>query len=294
MTIPGWAVLKAAAIGYWVDNGLSRGAAIAYFTIFSIAPVLFIAIALAGLVFGHEAAEGAIVGELSGLMGRQSAGALQSMIRSAYHQHAGILATAAGVAVMLLTATGAFTEMQSALNEIWKAEPSASTVSQLVRARLVSIGLVLTLGFVLLVSLAVSAAVTAFGARIVGLLPGFAYVLRAVDLVITLLLIAALLAAIYKVLPDKEIAWPDVAVGALVTAVLFSLGKYLIGLYIGSTAVSSSYGAAGALIVILLWIYYSAQIFLFGAEFTKAYAEHRANRRHTARAGLHRSGRAAI
>lgn len=278
MAIPGWAVLKAAAMGYWADNALSRGAAIAYFTIFSIAPVLFIAIALAGLVFGRDAAEGAIVGQLSGLMGHQSASALQGMIRGAYHQHSSVRATAVGLVVLLVTASGAFGEMQSALNDIWKAQPSASTVSQLVRARLISIGLVLTLGFVLLVSLAINAVLSAFGSRIERLLPGFQYALRAIDFGVSLLLIAALLAAIYKVLPDKGIAWRDVGIGAVVTAVLFSIGKYLIGLYIGSTAISSSYGAAGALMVILLWIYYTAQIFLFGAEFTKAYAEQRGSK----------------
>lgn len=276
MTIPGWDVLERAAIGYWSDNALSRGGAIAYFTIFSVAPVLFIAIAVAGLVFGRDAAEGAIVAQLSGLMGHQSASALQSMIRSAYRQHAGLLATAVGIVTLLITATGAFSEMQSALNDIWKVRPSGdSTVLQLLRARLVSIGLVLAFGFVLLVSLMISAALAALGSRIEAMWPGFELVLRTLNFLISLLVVTLLFAAIYKTLPDAEIAWRDVAVGAVVSALLFTAGKYLIGLYIGSTSVSSSYGAAGALIVVLLWIYYSAQIFLFGAEFTKAYAERR-------------------
>jgi membrane protein len=172
----------------------------------------------------------------------------------------------------LLTATGAFTEIQSALNAIWKAAPSAA-FSELVRARLVSLGLVATLGFLMLVSLVVSAGLTALDSYLGDLFPGSRVLMSFLNWTLSLVLISALFAAIYKILPDKPIAWRDVAVGSVATAILFTIGKSLIGLYIGSSGVASSYGAAGALLILLLWVYYSAQIFLLGAEYTRAYAE---------------------
>ena len=244
----------------------------AYYTTFSIAPLLIIVIGIAGLAFGHDAAEGAIVGQLGGLIGRQSAEILQSMIQSASHQAAGIFATIIGIGTLLLTATGAFTEIQSALNAIWKAAPSMG-FSELVRARLMSLGLVATLGFLMLVSLVVSAGLTALGSYLSDLFPGGRLLMSLLNSTISLVLISALFAAIYKILPDKPIAWWDVAIGSVVTAILFTIGNSLIGLYIGSSGVASSYGAAGALLILLLWVYYSAQIFLLGAEYTRAYAE---------------------
>jgi membrane protein len=269
-----WALIKNTVSGFIEHEDLTRGAAIAYYTVFSIAPLLIIVIAIAGLVFGHDAAEGAIVGQLSGLIGKQSAEILQSMIQSASHKATGILATIIGIGTLLLTATGAFTEIQSALNAIWKAAPSAG-FSELVRARLVSLGLVATLGFLMLVSLAVSAGLTALGSYLSDLFPGGSFLISLLNSTISLVLISALFAAIYKILPDKPIAWRDVAVGSVVTAILFAIGKSLIGLYLGSSSVASSYGAAGALLIILLWVYYSTQIFLLGAEYTRAYAEAR-------------------
>lgn len=267
-----WVLIKDTVSGFIEHEDLTRGAAIAYYTIFSIAPLLIIVIAIAGLVFGHDAAEGTIVGELRGLIGKQSAEILQSMIQSASHRGAGILATIIGIGTLLLTATGVFTEIQSALNAIWKATPSVG-LSELVRARLVSLGLIATLGFLMLVSLAVSAGLTALGSYLSDLFPGGSFVMSLLNLTISLALISALFAAIYKILPDKPITWKDVAVGSVVTAILFTLGKSLIGLYIGSSTVASSYGAAGALLILLLWVYYSVQIFLLGAEYTRAYAE---------------------
>ena len=267
-----WILIKDTVSGFIEHEDLTRGAATAYYTIFSIAPLLIIVIAIAGLVFGHDAAEGAIVGQLSGLIGSQSAKILQSMIQSASHQASGIFATIIGIGTLLLTATGAFTEIQSALNAIWSAAPSAG-FSGLVRARLVSLGLVVTLGFLMLVSLAVSAGLTALGSYLSDLFPGGSFLMALLNSMISLVLISALFAAIYKILPDKPIAWRDVAVGSIVTAILFTIGKSLIGLYIGSSSVGSSYGAAGALLIILLWVYYSVQIFLLGAEYTRAYAE---------------------
>jgi membrane protein len=266
-----WLLIKQTAYGFFADEALTRGAAIAYYTMFSLAPLLIIVIAIAGLAFGRDAAEGAIVGQLSGLMGEQSAAVLQSMITSANDWAAGILATIIGVATLLLTATGTFAEIQSALNAIWKATPSAN-LSEIVRTRLLSLGLVVTLGFLMLVSLVVSAALAALGSYLDYLMPGGQILVAIANFVLSLTIISALFAAIYKILPDKPISWRDVGVGAVATALLFVLGKSLIGFYIGSSGVASSYGAAGALLIILLWVYYSAQVFLLGAEFTKAYA----------------------
>jgi membrane protein len=248
------------------------GAAIAYYTIFSIAPLLIIVIAIASFVVGHDAAEGAIVGQLSGLVGTQSGEIVQSMIQSANRGMTGIFATIIGVGTLLLTATGVLTEIQSALNAIWKAAPSMGLL-ELIRARLLSLGLIVTLGFLLLVSLVVSAGVTAFGSYLSDLFPGAQLLVSLLNWTISFLLIDLLFAAIYKILPDKPIVWKDVGVGSAVTAILFTIGKSVIGLYVGSTGVASSYGAAGALLIMLLWVYYSAQIFLLGAEYTRSYAE---------------------
>lgn len=278
-----WMVLKSAFTGYNDDNALSRGAAIAYYTVTSIAPVLVIVIAIAGLVFGADAARGAIVDQISGMMGKQGAEAIQAMIQGVSNKKSGIIATVIGVGTLLITASGVFGEMQSALNAIWKAEPKEGTVTRLVKARIAGLGLVAALGFLLMVSLVVSTALTALDGFLHDLLPGIELVMRALSFVISYALISALFAAIYKVLPDKRIEWRDVIVGALATGALFTVGKFGISAYIGSSAIASSYGAAGALIVILVWIYYSSQIFLFGAEFTRAYAETRGSHAGVAR-----------
>jgi membrane protein len=267
-----WALIRDTVTGFIDDNALSRGASIAYYTLFSIAPVLLIIVAIAGLAFGRDAAQGAIVDQLSGLTGQKAAEALQDMIKSADNRTSGIVASIVGIVALIVTATGVFGEVQSAMNAIWKAQSRSSTLSRLVRARLASLGLVLTCGFLLMVSLAVSAGLEALSKFLKGHFPGAELALQVADFVISTALISGLFAAIYKVLPDKPIAWRDVAIGALVTTVLFEGGKYLIALYIGHSNVASSYGAAGALIVLLLWIYYTAQIFLLGAEFTRAYA----------------------
>jgi membrane protein len=237
-----------------------------------IAPILLIVIAIAGLVFGQEAAQIAITSQFSDLMGHQTAEVLQSAIASAAEKSSGIIAAIIGVAVLIATASGVFGEMQAALNAIWKANPQTTTVSQLIRARAVSLGLVAALGFLLIVSLVISAGLTAFGAYLDTVLPMGKLILPVLNFVISVLLLAILFGAIYKVLPDRILQWTDVVTGALVTSVLFNVGKSLIAWYIGSSAVASSYGAAGGLIVLLLWVYYSAQIFLLGAEFTKIYA----------------------
>ncbi|WP_235034932.1 YihY/virulence factor BrkB family protein [Roseomonas sp. 18066] len=270
-----WWLVRQSVLGFIEDDALSRGAAIAFYTVTSLAPVLLIAIAIAGTVFGEEAARGAIVGQLGGLMGPAGAEVVQGIILSASNPTSGLLASAFGLVTLLLTASGVFGEIQSSLNLIWRVEASGDTVSRLLRARAASLGLVATLGFLLLVSLVVSAALTALGAMLDGHLPALALIVRVANAVISFALVALLFAAIYKILPDRRLEWRDVIVGAIATTLLFNLGKLLIGLYLGSSAIGSTYGAAGSAVIVLLWIYYSAQIFLLGAEFTKAWAMQR-------------------
>lgn len=267
-----WRLAKDTVSAFIEDDALSRGAAISFYTVTSIAPILLIVVAIAGLAFGRDAAQGALTAQIGGLMGQQTADVLQSAVASASGKSSGVLATIIGAVAVLVTASGVFGEMQSALNAIWKAKPHGGTVSQVVRARAASLGLVAALGFLLLVSLVISAGLTAFGNYLNAILPFGKIIVETLNVLVSLALISILFAAIYKVLPDRPIDWRDVIVGAVVTAVLFTAGKSLIGWYIGSSAVASSYGAAGALIVLLLWVHYSAQIFLIGAEFTKAYA----------------------
>jgi membrane protein len=236
---------------------------------------LIIVVAIAGLAFGRDAAQGAISRELGDLMGAQSADLLQAAIKSASAKSSGVVAAVVGIATLIATASGVFGEMQAALNTIWKAKPSGGSVSRLVRARIVSLGLVAALGFLLLVSLVVSAALNALSTYIDVYLPFGSVVLSVANFFVSFVLICVLFGAIYKILPDRPLGWRDVLIGAVGTTMLFEIGKSLIGLYIGSSSIASSYGAAGALIVVLLWIYYTAQIFLLGAEFTKVYASRR-------------------
>jgi membrane protein len=273
-----WKLLVDTTLSFIDDEALSRGAAIAFYAITSLAPVLLIVIAIAGMVFGRDAAQDAISGQFSALMGKQAADVLQSVIASASTKSSSIVATIVGIAMLMATASGVFGEMQAALNTIWKTRSRETTLSRLIRARVTSLGLVAALGFLLVVSLVVSAGLTAF-ANYLDRLPVGAMILSGVNFAVSWLLFALLFGAIYKVLPDRTLQWKDVIVGALMTSLLFNIGKALIGWYIGSSAVASSYGAAGGLIVLLLWVYYSAQIFLFGAEFTKIYANTHGSKR---------------
>ena len=272
MLLATWKMIKDTVLSFIEDEALTRGAAIAFYTVTSVAPVLLIVVAIAGLVFGRDAAQNAITAQFSDLMGRQTAEVLQSAIASAAGKSSSIIATIIGVATLIATASGVFGEMQAALNSIWKTKPKATTVSRLIRARAVSLGLVAALGFLLIVSLVISAGLTAFGDHLDTVLPMGKLVLPALNFVISVVLLAILFGAIYKLLPDRSLQWNDVIIGALITSVLFNIGKSLIAWYIGSSAIASSYGAAGGLIVLLLWVYYSAQIFLLGSEFTKTYA----------------------
>jgi membrane protein len=269
-----WLLIKQSVSAFIDDEALTRGAAIAFYTVTSIGPVLFIVVAIAGLVFGEDAARGAISDQLGGLMGQQGSELLQTAIQNASQRSSGMLAAAVGIGTLIITASGVFTEMQQTLSVIWRVEPSGTTISRLIRARAVSLGLVGALGFLLLVSLVISTLLSALSDYINAYLPAGHLILQTLTFLISFSLITLLFGAIYKVLPDKRIEWHDVLIGAFVTAFLFTVGKLLISLYIGSTAIASSYGAAGSLIVVLLWIYYSAQIFLLGAEFTKVYASH--------------------
>jgi membrane protein len=268
-----WPMAKDTLNGFMEDNCLSRGAAIAYFTIFSLAPILVVVIAIAGFVFGDDAARGVIFTKLRGMVGQDAAGLVQSMIQSAANKRSGIIATVFSIVMLLITASGVFGELQSSLNIIWKADPSAhSTVTRLIKARAQSLGLVATMGFLLLVSLAISAALTAAWHRVDQVVPGASSMLHYVNIALSFAITTVLFGAVYKVLPDKQLEWRDVLIGSIFTALLYTVGKTAIALYVGSSQVASSYGAASALVVLLLWVYYSAQIFLLGAEFTKVYA----------------------
>jgi membrane protein len=264
-------IAKQIVSDYIADQALTYGAAIAFYTIFSIGPMLVIAIAIAGFVFGQDAAQGAIVHQLAGIMGQSAAQALQSMIENAgTHRGSSLWATGAGTATLLITATGALSEMQSALNVIFRASPDNSAVGAIVKARLLGLGIVVTLGFLMMVSLLVNAALDGLHQELNRIFPDLHLILRAINVGMGFVLVTVLFAAIYKVLPDRPIGWRRSLSGGAVTAVLFIIGRELIGLYISTSGVASSYGSAGAVIVVLVWVYYSAQIFLLGAEFMKA------------------------
>ncbi len=258
----------------WSDDKAStQAASLAYFTIFSIAPVLIIAVAVAGLVFGEEAARGQIEAQIQGLVGESGAKVIESMMASARKPASGILASIIGLVALIFGATGVFAQLQDSLNIIWKAKPKPMNgLLSFLRVRFLSFAMVLGIGFLLLVSLVLSAGLSAAGTYIGSHIPGWEAVWQVANLVISFGVITVLFAMIYKVLPDTKVAWRDVWLGAAFTAVLFSIGKFGIGLYLGKGSVASSYGAAGSLAVILLWVYYSSMILFFGAEFTQVYA----------------------
>lgn len=268
-----WILTKAAASSWVDDYAQSMGAALAYYTMFSIAPFLLIVISVAGLIFGVEAARGEIAAQLQGLMGREGAEAVQRLLESASKPAESVGATVAGVVLLLVAATSVFTELQDALDRIWRAPKRRKNgIWNLLRARLLSFGTIAGICFLLMVSLVISAALAALG-KVWG--PRFAdwqTLAAAINFLISFALTTTVFAMIYKVMPRVKVAWTDVWIGAIVTALLFTIGKSLIGLYIGRSGVTSGFGAAASLVVSLLWVYYSAQIFLLGAEFTWAYA----------------------
>jgi membrane protein len=257
----------------WAEDKASRlGAAVAYYTIFSMAPLLIVVISVAGLAFGAQAVRGEIAGQLTGLVGTDGAAMVQTMIANASKPSDGIIASVIGVVTLLLGATGLFGELQDALNTIWEIAPKPRGILLMIREKFLSFGMVLGIAFLLLVALVVSSGLAAMGQFMNGLLPVPEIVLQAVDFVLSFGIVTLLFAAMFKVLPDAVVAWHDVLIGAMVTSLLFAIGKLLIGLYLGHSGTASTYGAAGSLVVLLLWIYYSAQILFFGAEFTQLYA----------------------
>lgn len=268
-----WTLIKAAGSSWIDDYAQSMGAALAYYTMFSIAPLLLIVISIAGLIFGVEAARGEIMGQLQGLMGQEGAAAVQGLLESVSKPSEGITGALVGVVLLLVGATTVFGELQDALDRIWRAPKRAhSGVWNLLRTRLLSFGMILGIGFLLMVSLVASAALAALGKMWGPMFANWEMLGNAINFVLSLVLMTAVFAMIYKIMPRAKVDWTDVWVGAGVTALLFTIGKYLIGLYIGKSGVTSGFGAAGSLVVVLVWVYYSAQIFLMGAEFTWAYA----------------------
>ncbi len=273
-------LFKTAAANWQADHAPSMGAALSYYTVFSIAPLLIIVIAVAALIYGQDIAHAAIMDEARGLIGENGARAIEGMLASAQEPKQGLVASALGVVALIVGATTVFSEIESDLNRIWKAEPDPrSGWWHFIRTRLLSFGLILAIGFLLMVSLVVSAAISLWGKYWSSWFGGMEAVLHAANFLVSVAIITVLFAMIYKLMPRVDIRWRDVWIGAFVTSVLFSFGKFLIGLYIGKSGVESSYGAAGALVVLLLWVYYSAQIFFFGAEFTKVYADSHGSRR---------------
>jgi membrane protein len=271
----GWQLVKEAGSEWSNDKAPRMGAALSYYTIFSLAPVLLLVIAVAGLVLGPSAAQGKIVAQFSGLLGVEAAKVIQTMLEKVSNRGHGILATVVGFVTLIVGATGVLVELQDALNTVWKvvAKPGRG-VKGILRDRLLSFGIVLGFGFLLLVSLVLSAAVSILDSWLGGLIPGWVVVGYLLSYGISLGLVALVLAAIFKILPDVKMSWGDVWVGALVTSALFHLGKFGISVYIGKAGVASTFGAAGSLAVLLVWVYYSSLIVLYGAEFTRVYANH--------------------
>lgn len=268
-----WDLTKTTFSEWSADKASRLAAALAYYTIFSLAPLLIIAIALAGLFFGSQAARGEIVSQIGGIVGHETALFVETMVENAGEsQNTGIIATIIGLATLVFGATGVFSQLQDALNTVWGVKPDPNRgIMGMVVDRLWSFVMVLGIGLLLLISLAVSAALPALGA-LTDLLPGSEIWWQVLNLIVSFVIFTLLFAMIFKVLPDVQIDWSDVWVGAAITALLFTVGKLLIGLYLGRSSVSSTYGAAGSLVVLLLWIYYSAQVLLLGAEFTQVYA----------------------
>jgi membrane protein len=267
-----WGVVRETVSEWIKHNASSLGAALSFYTLFSIAPILVIAMAVAGSIFGPHVAEAHVLDQMRGLLGDAGAAAVQSLLSSAHQSGLKGMAAAIGVVTLLVGATSVFGELQNTVDYIWKS-PEKDSVAwwRILRSRILSVGLILGVGFLLMVSLLISAALAALGAWFSTYMAQWSVILPALDLVLSLGLTTVLFAMIYKYVPREEIAWGDVWIGGLVTACLFSVGKLLIGLYLGRSSLSSAYGAAGSIMVLLLWIYYSAQIFLLGAEFTHVF-----------------------
>jgi membrane protein len=258
----------------WMDhNDTSQGAAIAFYTVLSLAPLLVVVVAVAGLFFGQAAVRGHVFWQLRNLLGDQAAATIQSLLKAAYHPATGIVASVVGFIILLLGASGVFLQLRQTLNYIWGVDPNINSgILGLLRSRVFSFAMVLGIGFLLVVSLAISATIVAIGSYASGFISIPAPVLGIASFIITFCITAFLFALIYKVVPETPVEWEDVAIGAIFTSLLFDGGKVVIGLYLGKASVGSAYGAAGSLVVLLVWVYYSSQVFLYGAEFTHVYA----------------------
>jgi membrane protein len=281
-----WAMARETVTAWIADFAPSMGAAIAYYTAFSIAPLLVIVISVAGIFYGTDAASGYLYAQLADLLGDQGAQVVRDMVDRAGTTEEGVIAPIISVALLLIGATTVFAELQGDLDRIWKAPAAKKSTGlwALLRSRILSLGMVVSIGFLMLVSLVFSAALAALGKWWGGLFADFAWLLRMLDITVSLGMISVMFALMYKILPRVKISWHDVWIGSIATALLFAVGKFLVGLYIGRSQVASSFGAAGSLVVVLVWVYYSAQIFLLGAEFTWVYAHRLGSRRDEAQA----------
>ncbi len=269
-----WQVFKDTIVHWIDDEPFQLAAALSYYTFFSLAPLLIVVIAVAGIVFGHEAAQNQIVETIQGLIGSEGAQTIQSIMQAAASQpESGIISTSLGIAALVAGAGGVVGQLQTSLNRIWGVAPKPGHgMWGFVRQRFVSFAMVLGIGFLLVVSLAVSALLTGI-TQLIGLVfGGIAFIAHALDFLASFVVVTVLFAMIYKFLPDIQIKWSDVWIGAGLTSILFTIGKVLIGIYLGTSGVTSPYGAAGSLVTVLLWVYYSSLIFFLGAEFTKIYA----------------------
>jgi membrane protein len=273
-----WGLIKDSVNGWINDRAPRKGAALAFYTVFSLSPVLIISMSIAGLFFGEEAARGEISRQVRGLIGPSAAEAVEDMIANSGHSRVGLIASVIGMLTFVVGATTALAELKGDLDDIWETPPERITgLMQFFRTRLLSLGLVLAVGFLLLVSLVFSAMFAALG-KYWGS-HDMTNLLETLNVLLSFVLVTILFAMIYKVLPNFRIAWRDVWIGAAVTSALFTIGKFLIGLYLGNSGIASTFGAAGSLTLVLVWVYYSAQIFLLGAEFTKFYAYRYGSRR---------------
>lgn len=267
-------VIKETLTAWDEDNVARLSASLAYYTLLSIAPLIILAVAVAGLAFGEDAARQHIAGELSGVVGRGAGGAIESIVKNAHAPGSSALSLIVGVIVLLFGASGAFGELQSALNTVWEVAPKPGRgLWGIVKDRFFSFTLVVGVAFLLLVSLIVSAALTWLGEVFARSLPGGAALWQVLNFFISLAVVSALFALMFKTVPDAHIKWHDVWVGSAVTSVLFTLGKFGLGIYLGSAGVSSAYGAAGSIVALVIWVYYSSQVLLLGAEFTQVYAQ---------------------
>lgn len=270
-----WGLLRTTISQWRRDQTSLMAAALAYYTVFSLAPLLIIVIAIAGAVFGEQAAKGELVMQIQRVIGKDAAEFLHTAIENAsqFNSHRGLLATFINIGVLLFGATVVFTQLQNSLNKIWEVKPKPGNwIKLFLRKRLLSFSMVLVIAFLLLVSLVISTLLVILGDYLQNLIPGFTYLWQALNFLISFGIITLLFAMIFKILPDAKIAWKDVWVGAAITAVLFEIGKFLLGFYLGKTGLGSIYGAAGSLVIILTWVFYSAQILFLGAEFTQVYA----------------------